>query len=62
MLGTLCQPVDVLDLLVYILSFHGGRARPLEAFCMMDNRSYDACDDGKPGERQKKRLPNLTEI
>jgi hypothetical protein len=29
---------------------------------MMDNRSYDACDDGKPGERQKKRLPNLTEI
>jgi hypothetical protein len=29
---------------------------------MMDNQSYDACDDGEKGERQKKRLPNLTEI
>lgn len=26
-------------------------------FCMMDNRSYDACDDGKKGQGQKKRLP-----
>lgn len=37
-------------LLVYIHTFHDPLGACAAAFCMMDNRSYDASDDGEKEE------------